>query len=179
MMKLSSKYHTGRKWTFLYNPYLQLNCLQLSKWVFDQALVAYTAFAEKLECEKRRCLCVCWDYRGKLDGKRKQKKPGRRQAGLGEFGGEQHRQTEVRRGGEVLSGTWVCWALLPWACGGVRGGWIVSWHPSPGSEQSVPDEVVLGRVLFQLLTGKIRVFPTAEKYQLRKWEHGGKYLNLQ
>lgn len=42
------------------------------------------------------------------------------------------------------------------------------------------DEHALGRVLFQLLTEKNpRFFPIAEKYQLRKWEHSGKYLSLQ
>lgn len=60
--------------------------------------MANTAFAEKLEWEKRKCLCVCWDYRGKQDGKCEQKQ-GRRQAGLGELGGEQNRQIEVRSHG--------------------------------------------------------------------------------
>lgn len=48
-----------------------------------------------------------------------------------------------RRGAEWDVGT-----LGPLALGlrGGAGGWIVSWHPSPGSEQSVPDEHVLGRV---------------------------------
>lgn len=61
--------------------------------------MANSAFSEKLECEKRKCLCVCWDYRGKPDGKCEQKKQGRRQAALGEFGGEQNRQTEDRSHG--------------------------------------------------------------------------------
>lgn len=62
------------------------------------------------------------------------------------------------------------WGRVPPTCPGL---WErVSARPHPGSDPPVPGERLPGRILSEHLVGKVRVFPNAEKNQLRKWEHG-------
>ena len=59
-------------------------------------LVADNDFAQELEWETWRCLCAAWDCSVSQDGNCEQKW-GRRQAGLGESGGQWSGQTECRK----------------------------------------------------------------------------------